>query len=141
MGDPGINVETGGLTKFATDVHVDTDSVLAPATERAGIQLGDGVRFGEKNASGAVHAAKVRYAEGLAASTANLQEYVNAAKLLAAAAEKVAADFDASDTRAAKTTEQAEQALWAAAQEARAARLAVEQAQNPPRHGGQAAAV
>ncbi|BCJ54160.1 hypothetical protein Asp14428_56350 [Actinoplanes sp. NBRC 14428] len=141
MGEPGINVETGGLSKFATDVHVDTDSVLAPAAERARIQLGDGVTFGARNASGAVHAAKVRYAQSLSASTANLKRYVEAAKLLAAAAEKVAADFDTSDTRAAKSTEQAEQALWAAAQEARAARLAAERAQNPPHHGGRAVAV
>ena len=141
MGEPGINVETGGLNKFATDVHVDTDSVLAPATERAKVQLSDGVRFGAKNASGAVHAAKERYAQSLVASTANLKRYVEAAKLLAAAAQKVAADFDASDSRAAKSTAQAEQALWAAAEEARKARLAADRAANPPAHGGRAAAV
>lgn len=141
MGEPGINVETGGLSKFATDVHVDTDSVLAPATERAKVQLSDGVRFGAKNASGAVHAAKQRYAQSLVASTENLKRYVEAAKLLAAAAQKVAADFDASDARAAKSTAQAEQALWAAAEEARRARLAADQAANPPARGGRAAAV
>ena len=141
MGEPGINVETGGLNKFATDVHVDTDSVLAPATVRAQVQLSDGVRFGVKNASGAVHAAKERYARSLVASTENLKRYVDAAKLLAAAAQKVAAEFDASDSRAAKSTAQAEQALWAAAEEARKARVAADQAGIPATRGGRAAAV
>jgi hypothetical protein len=141
VGEPGINVETGGLNKFATDVHVDIDSVLAPATVRAQVQLYDGVHFGAKNASGAVHAAKERYARSLVASTENLKRYVEAAKLLAAAAQKVAAEFDASDSRAASSTAQAEQALWAAAEEARQARLAAEQAAAPAPRGGRAAAV
>jgi hypothetical protein len=141
VGEPGINVETGGLNKFATDVHVDTDSVLGPATERAQVQLSDGVRFGAKNASGAVHAAKQRYAQSLVASTENLKQYVAAAKLLAAAAQKVAAELDASDARAAKSTAPAEQALWAAAEEARKARLAAEAAERASHHGGRAEAV
>nr|BFE67957.1 hypothetical protein GCM10020092_012580 [Actinoplanes digitatis] len=96
MGDPGINVETGGLNKFATDVRADTDYVTEPAVGRAKLPL-DSVPFGAQNASGGVHAAKERYAKSLSASTANLGNFLTAARLLAAAAEKVAADFDAVD--------------------------------------------
>ncbi|GID96503.1 hypothetical protein ACFQFC_27830 [Amorphoplanes digitatis] len=139
MGDPGINVETGGLNKFATDVRADTDYVTEPAVGRAKLPL-DSVPFGAQNASGGVHAAKERYAKSLSASTANLGNFLTAARLLAAAAEKVAADFDAVDAGSADGTKRVEHALWTAAQEARAVRLAAERADRP-RHGGGATAV
>ena len=135
MGDPGINVETGGLNKFAEDVRADADWVTEPAVGRAKMPLADGVLFGAQNASGGVHAAKQRYAQSLSASTQNLTNYLNAARLLAAAAAKVAADFDAVDARSAEGTKRVEHALWSAAEEARAARLAAEQSDRP-QHGG-----
>jgi len=135
VGDPGIKVETGGLNKFAVDVRADADWVTEPAVGRAKMPLADGVPFGAQNASGGVHAAKQRYAQSLSASTQNLTNYLNAARLLAAAAEKVAAEFDAVDARSAEGTKRFEQALWSASEEARAARLAAEQADRP-RHGG-----
>ncbi|MEU7902786.1 hypothetical protein [Actinoplanes sp. NPDC049118] len=135
MGDPGINVETGGLNKFAADVRSDTDQVTEPAVGRAKLPL-DSVPFGAQNASGGVHAAKERYAKSLSASTANLTSFLTAARLLAAAAEKVAADFDAVDARSADGTKRVEHALWTAAQEARAARLAAERASRPHNGGG-----
>ncbi|RSM67832.1 hypothetical protein DMB66_14700 [Actinoplanes sp. ATCC 53533] len=137
MGDPGINVETGGLTRFAADVRADVDYVTEPAVGRATMPLSS-VPFGAQNASGAVHAAKQRYARSLNASTRNLSNFLAAARLLAAAAEKVAAEFDASDARSADGTRRVEQALWAAAEEARLARLAAEQAAAGPRRPGRA---
>lgn len=137
MGDPGINVETGGLDRFATDVRADIDNVTGPAVGRATSPL-DSVPFGAQNASGGVHAAKERYARSLTASTANLTNYLDAARLLAAAAEKVAAEFDAADARSAEGVNRVRQALFSAAEEARAARLAGERDTAPPRHGGQA---
>jgi len=139
VGDPGINVETGGLTRFANDVRADVDYVTEPAVGRATMPL-DSVPFGALNASGAVHAAKQRYVRSLSASTQNLSNFLAAARLLAAAAEKVAAEFDASDARSAEGAKRVEQALWAAAEEARLARLAAEQATNP-RPAGRAVAM
>jgi hypothetical protein len=139
VGDPGINVETGGLTRFATDVRADIDYVTEPAVGRATLPL-DSVPFGAQNASGGVHAAKQRYARSLTASTQNLSNFLDAARLLAAAAEKVAAEFDASDARSAEGAKRVEQALWSAAEEARVARVAAEQAAHPGHPGGGRAA-
>jgi hypothetical protein len=139
VGDPGINVETGGLAKFATDVRADIDNVTEPAVGRATLPL-DSVPFGAQNAGGGVHAAKQRYARSLSATTGNLSNYLAAARLLAAAAEKVAAEFDAGDARSAEGVKRVEQALWTAAEEARLAQLAADRAANPRGAGGQAVA-
>jgi uncharacterized protein YukE len=140
VGDPSINVETGELRRFAKDVDFDADEVRQPAVGRATMPLQDGVCFGVKNAGGAVHAAKTRYADSLSASTANLNEFINAAKILAAAAEKVAADFDAVDARSADASARVNGILRAATDEARAARLAAER--DAARHGhGRAVAI
>ena len=140
MGESGINVETGGLTKFATDVRADVDFITEPAVGRATMPL-DSVPFGAQNAGGGVHAAKERYARSLTASTENLSNFLAAARLLAAAAEKVAAEFDATDARSAEGTKRVEQAMFAAAEEARLARLAAEQAAHPRSQGGRAVAL
>ena len=79
------------------------------------------------NASGSVHAAKARYAASVEASTANVEEYMAAARVLADAAAKVAQALDASDSRSAERTDWATSALAAAAREAQARRLAAEQ--------------
>lgn len=101
MGD-AINVDTGELRKFAEDVTFDADEMMLPDMARATRPL-DGVRFGEQNASGAVHAAKARYTQSLEASTKNLGEYVKAAKFMAALAAIVATDFDSADARSAES--------------------------------------
>ena len=141
MGDPSINVETGELRRFATDVGFEADEVLAPAVDRATFPLQNGVRFGVKNASGAVHAAKTRYAQALTAHMSNLTEFIEAAKIMAAAAAEVAKDFDAVDTRSADASVRVGNILRTATDDAQATRLAAERAANPPRHGGQAAAI
>ncbi|MGW4941718.1 hypothetical protein ACWEOZ_09035 [Actinoplanes sp. NPDC004185] len=140
MGDPGINVETGGLNKFAEDVRADVDNITEPAVGRATLPL-DSVPFGAQNASGGVHAAKERYARSLTASTENLSNFLAAARLLAAAAEKVAAEFDATDARSAEGTKRVEQALFSAAEEARRAQAAAEQAAHPRYSNGKAVAL
>jgi hypothetical protein len=140
VGDPGVNVETGGLTKFAADIRADVDNITEPAVGRATLPL-DSVPFGAQNASGGVHAAKQRYARSLSASTENLGNFLAAARLLAAAAEKVAAEFDAVDARSAEGTKRVEQALFTAAEEARLARVAAEQAANPRYPNGKAVAL
>lgn len=141
MGDPSINVQTGELRRFAKDVGFEADEVLAPAVDRATLPLQDGVRFGAKNASGAVHAAKTRYAQALSAHLSNLTEYIQAAKIMAAAAAQVAADFDEVDVRSADASARVGNILRTATDQAQAPRLAAERAADPPRHGGQAAAV
>jgi hypothetical protein len=141
VGDPSINVQTGELRRFAKDVGFEADEVLAPAVDRATLPLQDGVRFGAKNASGSVHAAKTRYAQALSAHMTNLAEYIEAAKIMAAAAAQVAADFDEVDVRSADASARVGNILRTATDQAHAARLAAERAADPPRPGGQAAAV
>lgn len=129
MGDPLINVETGELHNFAKDVRRQAGDVLQPAVSRAAVSMAGGVAFGETNTSGAVHAAKDRYAQSLRASMANLEQFVQAAKVMADAAEQVAAAFDAADLRSAVAVDQVNHLLSTAAREAEATRLATERAQ------------
>jgi hypothetical protein len=100
MGDGSINVETGGLVEFARGVRSGTGE-LADAAAKRSSAMQAGVTFGQQNASGAVHVAKERYAQALAISLANLEQFVRAAKIMADAAEKIAAQFDAVDARSA----------------------------------------
>jgi hypothetical protein len=131
MGDPSIKVETGELNNFANHVRHQAGDVLQPAVNRASLSMASGVPFGATNASGAVHAAKQRYAQSLSVSMANLEQFVQAAKIMADAAEKVAADFDAVDSRSADAVSRVNSLLASAAKEAEAARIASERAQHP----------
>ena len=119
MGDPSIQVETGGLTEFASNVGFYAAEVDAPAASRSSRQFDQGVTFGVKNASSAVLAAKERYATSVDVSVSNLREFVEAAKILAAAAEKVAAEFDAVDARSADAADRVNGLLNTAIQEVR----------------------
>lgn len=118
MGDE-IRVETDGLTKFSDRVPGDVARTIESGYTDARVALDSGVRFGENNASGGVHAAKERYAQSLAASSMNIIEYMAAARVLADAAAKVAAAFDASDTRSAAQTSEVNAALQTALSESR----------------------
>jgi hypothetical protein len=124
----GIRVDTDGLNRFSDQVRDDTSRTLEPGYSDARVALAAGVRFGVNNAGGSVHAAKARYAASVEASTANVEEYLAAARVLADAASKVAAALDASDSRSSSRTDWAAGALAAAAREARERRLAVERA-------------
>jgi hypothetical protein len=98
VGD-GIRVETGGLKRFADQVEDDVARTLEPGYADARATFEAGVRFGAANASGGVHAAKERYAASLEASSANIVEYMNAARVLADAVQKIARSLDATDAR------------------------------------------
>jgi hypothetical protein len=125
MGDPSIKVETGELANFAEDVRFDSDEVFRPAVSRAAVSL-SGVTFGQKNASGAVHAAKTRYSQAMSSHIRNLNAYVEAAGILAAAAEIVAREFDAVDADNAEAAARVNAMLRTATDEAH--RKAFEQA-------------
>ena len=118
----GVRVETDGLNKFSDQVQDDTSRTLESGYSRASVDLSTGVTFGADNAGGGVHAAKERYVQSLRASTQNVVEYMEAARILAAAATKVAAAFDASDSRSADRTTEVHDALTTAIQESQARR-------------------
>jgi hypothetical protein len=132
-----IRVETDGLTKFSEKVQGDVARTIEPGYSDARVDLAAGVRFGANNASGGVHAAKQRYADSLAASTANIVEYMAAARVLADAAAKVAASFDATDTRSADRVAEVRGALATALTDARMRREAAD-GHPSTRHGGAA---
>ena len=119
MGDPSIHVETGGLNDFASNVRFYAAQVDAPAAARSTQQFSQGVSFGVHNASSAVLAAKERYATSVDVSLRNLTEFVEAAKILATAAQKVAAEFDAVDARSADAANRVNGLLNTAIQETR----------------------
>src|SRR5689334_10288282 len=100
MGD-SINVDIEGLHAFAGDVGFYATEIAPNEVDRSRRQFDQGVTFGVRNASGSVHVAKANYAEALRLSLANLAEFVNAATILADAAERAAADFRAVDGRSA----------------------------------------
>ena len=137
-----INVETGELTNFAQKVRSETEGVFEPTVNRQAMPLQDGVPFGLANASGAVHAAKQRYAQSLSAATANVTEFIRAAQIMAAAAEKVAAEFDTVDKNSADSIKRVNDLLYTAAAQADAARLAAQapQVYGPPQYGPHGAA-
>lgn len=122
MSDSSIHVETGELRRFAEDVRFEAEQVLAPAVARAALALGDGVTFGARNASGAVHAAKQRYALSLSRSMSNLTEFVTAARIMAAAAQMAAREFDSADSRSTEAAAKLNGMLRAATDEARGLR-------------------
>jgi hypothetical protein len=100
--ESGIRVRTGELCRFAEGVRFETTSVFAPAVAALTVPLRAGVPFGARlrEVSGPTEAAARRYASAVDASLAGLRQFVQAAALLAEAAERVAADFQAADTRA-----------------------------------------
>lgn len=130
----GVRVETDGLNKFSNQVQDDTSRTLESGYSRASVDLSTGVTFGADSASGGVHAAKERYVQSLQASTANVVEYMEAAKILAAAASKVAVAFDASDSRSADQTAEVNAALNSAVTEAQARRATADG--HPTTRGG-----
>lgn len=117
MGESSINVETGGLDDFAKKVRSEAGDVLQPAVTRASLSMQGGVAFGATNASGSVYAAKERYRQSLDVSMANLAQFVRAATIMADAAAKVAADFDAVDARSATAVKHVDALLSAATAE------------------------
>jgi hypothetical protein len=122
MGDEpgkGFQVEVTGLTDLADEVRTETDMTLRPQAGQVQTNFANGVRFGGQSASGYVYAAKERYRESLVRGMEVLGAYVQAADVLAAAAEKVAANYRQSDAMSAARTREVADALTAAILEAR----------------------
>ena len=124
MSDGSIDVETGGLTAFAGHVRFYAEQVDPPDVARSRQSFSAGITFGTTNASEAVRRAKEDYARALAHSLTNLTRFVEAAGILAAAAEQAARDFRAVDDRSERSIATINFLLTAATDEARVARRA-----------------
>lgn len=122
MSDGSIHVETGGLTEFAGDVRFYAEQVDPLDVDRSKQSFSAGITFGTKNASEAVLQAKENYAAALANSLTNLTRFVEAAKILAAAAEQAAEDFRAVDDQSGRGLNNINYMLTVATDQAQAAR-------------------
>ncbi len=122
MGDGSIHVETGGLTEFAGDVRFYAEEVDPLDVDRSKQSFAAGITFGTKNASEVVLATKENYAKALTTSLANLTRFVEAAKILADAAEQAAKDFRAVDDQSARSINNINYLLTTATRQAQAAR-------------------
>jgi hypothetical protein len=136
VADASINVDTDGLKQFADNVGFYATEIDPVDVGRSKQQFAAGVTFGVKNASGAVHVAKQNYARALATSLQNLAEFVEAARVLAEAAEATATDFKAADSRSAAALDDVNRRLFEAAQASasrqRGSGAVVSQGQEPP---------
>jgi hypothetical protein len=122
MSDGWIHLQTGGLTEFAGDVRFYAEVVDPVDVDRSRQSFSAGVTFGTTNASEAVLQAKENYAEALANSLTNLTRFVEAAGILAAAAERAAKDFQAVDDRSAHGLHNINYMLTTATEQVQAAR-------------------
>ncbi|MFI7541628.1 hypothetical protein [Actinoplanes sp. NPDC049599] len=124
MSDGSIHVETGGLSEFAGDVRFYAEEVDPLDVDRSKQSFSAGITFGTRNASLAVLAAKQDYAEALTNSLVNLTRFVEAARILAEAAEQVATDFQAVDDQSERSVNNINYMLTTATDQARVARHA-----------------
>lgn len=122
MSDSSINVETGGLSEFAGDVRFYAEQIDPLDVDRSKQSFSAGITFGTTNASLAVLGAKRNYAEALANSLENLTRFVEAARILAEAAEEVARDFQAVDDQSERSINNINYILTVATDRARATR-------------------
>jgi hypothetical protein len=122
MGDGSIHVETGGLTEFAGDVRFYAEEVDPLDVDRSKQSFSAGITFGTRNASEVVLATKENYAKALTTSLTNLTRFVEAAKILADAAEQAAKDFRAVDDQSARSINNINYLLTTATRQAQAAR-------------------
>jgi len=134
MGDGSIHVETGGLTEFAGDVRFYAEEVDPLDVDRSKQSFSAGITFGTRNASLAVLGAKQDYAEALTNSLANLSRFVEAARILAEAAERAAKDFRAVDDQSERSINNIKYMLTVATDQARTARSAGDVPQPDPRY-------
>ncbi|AGZ39516.1 hypothetical protein AFR_06135 [Actinoplanes friuliensis DSM 7358] len=123
MSDGSINVETGGLSKFAGDVGFYAQEIDPQDIDRSRQAFSAGVTFGTNNASVEVLALKEKYAETLTNSLTNLTRFVEAAKILAEAAEQAARDYRAVDDSSERSIHNINYMLTTATQRARATRF------------------
>jgi hypothetical protein len=115
MGDSSIHVETAGLADFAGDVRFYAEQVDPVDVARSRQSFSAGITFGSTNASEAVLRAKEDYAEALDHSLTNLTRFVEAARILADAAEQAAKDFRAVDDQSERSINHIKSMVTAAA--------------------------
>jgi hypothetical protein len=130
-------VETGGLTEFAGDVRFYAEEIDPLDVDRSKQSFSAGITFGTRNASLAVLGAKEDYAEALAHSLENLTRFVEAARILAEAAEQAARDFRAVDDQSERSLNNIKYLLTAATDQARAARRVGDVPSADPRYDGE----
>jgi hypothetical protein len=134
MSDGSIHVETVGLTDFAGDVRFYAEVVDPLDVQQSKQSFSAGIAFGTTNASVAVLRAKEDYAEALANSLTNLTRFVEAAGILAAAAEQAARDFRAVDDQSARSVNNIKYLLTVATDQVRAVPRAGELQPADPRY-------
>ena len=120
-GSAGFAVETSGLTGLASEVRTENDANLRPQSSQVRGNLSQGVTFGAASASDYVRVAKDRYRQSLVRAMDVLEAYVQAADVLATAAEKVAANYRQSDAMSAARSDEVTKALTDAIAAAHAA--------------------
>ena len=122
MSDGSIHVETGGLSEFAGDVRFYAEQIDPLDVDRSKQSFSAGITFGTTNASEVVLATKENYAKALTNSLTNLTRFVEAAKILAEAAEQAAKDFRVVDDQSARGINNINYLLTTATRQAQAAR-------------------
>jgi ApbE superfamily uncharacterized protein (UPF0280 family) len=125
MSDSSIHVETGGLVEFAGDVRFYAEQVDPVDVARSRQSFSAGITFGTTNASEAVLRAKESYAKALAHSLTNLTRFVEAARILADAADQAAKDFRAVDDQSERSISNIKYMLAGATDQTRAVRSGV----------------
>ena len=119
MSDGSIHVETAGLAEFAGGVRFYAEVIDPLDVQQAERSFSAGVTFGTTNVSLAVLGAKRDYAEALAGSLTNLTRFVEAARILATAAEQAAEGFRAVDDESARSIDNLRQLSTIASAEVR----------------------
>ncbi|MGW4942470.1 hypothetical protein ACWEOZ_12905 [Actinoplanes sp. NPDC004185] len=138
MSDSSIHLETGGLVEFAGDVRFYAEKVDPIDVARSRQSFSAGITFGTANASEAVLRAKESYAEALAHSLINLTRFIEAARILADAAEQAAKDFRAVDDQSSRSLSNITYMLTVAADREQAARYPGGRPVTEARHDGEA---
>ena len=118
-----VDVDLNGLDDFRTFIARELDANLRPAVDGIAADHRRGVGFGERNVGGNVQAARRRYYESLATSTANLVAYVEASEILIAAIKRITTNYRDSDLTSAAGSAAVNRELTTAIVAARRAQL------------------
>jgi hypothetical protein len=114
----GVSIKTDEVDQFARKVRNDADGGLSLAARHASNLHADGITFGTRMAGHVIQDAHRKYADALEATEANLRTYVEAARVFADVAAKVAAEFGRADATAAAQHQKVEEMLKSGLNEA-----------------------
>lgn len=98
----GVQIDTDQVGEFGQGLRQEADGGFASAVDRCANLHRHGVVFGAKITAGPIQDAKIRYAEALENTDANLRAYHQAAGILADVAEQIAKDFAGTDLSSAQ---------------------------------------